>query len=66
MKSEADMALLRRMAEQADVLISNLAPGAMERYGLTGDLLRKANPGLITCMLSGLWAVWQGGAKKSL
>ena len=65
MKSEADMALLRRMAEQADVLLSNLAPGAMERYGLTGAILRKANPGLITCMLSGYGRSGKAGRKKA-
>ncbi|MBL6777750.1 MAG: CoA transferase, partial [Alphaproteobacteria bacterium] len=64
-KSDEDMALLRRMAEEADVLLSNLAPGAMERYGLTGDLLRKANPGLITCMLSGYGRDGKAGRKKA-
>ena len=51
MKSDADMALLWRMIEKADVLLSNLAPGAMERYGLTGEILRQKNPGLITLSL---------------
>ena len=64
-KSDEDMALLRRMAEEADVLLSNLAPGAMERYGLTGVLLRKANPGLITCMLSGYGRDGKAGRKKA-
>ena len=64
-KSDEDMALLRRMAEEADVLLSNLAPGAMERYGLTGDLLRKTNPGLITCMLSGYGRDGKAGRKKA-
>ena len=64
-KSDEDMALLRRMAEEADVLLSNLAPGAMERYGLTGDLLRKANPRLITCMLSGYGRDGKAGRKKA-
>ena len=64
-KSDEELALLRRMAEEADVLLSNLAPGAMERYGLTGDLLRKANPGLITCMLSGYGRDGKAGQKKA-
>ena len=64
-KSDEDMVLLRRMAEEADVLLSNLAPGAIERYGLTGDLLRKTNPGLITCMLSGYGRDGKAGRKKA-
>ena len=31
-KSDEDMALLQNMAAKADVLLSNLAPGAMERH----------------------------------
>ncbi|MEK9729018.1 MAG: CoA transferase, partial [Alphaproteobacteria bacterium] len=65
MKSDADMALLGRMIEKADVLLSNLAPGAMERYGLTGEILRQKNPGLITCMLSGYGRDGKAGRKKS-
>ena len=65
MKSDADMALLGRMIEKADVLLSNLAPGAMERYGLTGEILRQKNPGLITCMLSGYGRDGKAGRKKA-
>ena len=65
MKSDADMALLWRMIEKADVLLSNLAPGAMERYGLTGEILRQKNPGLITCMLSGYGRDGKAGRKKA-
>ena len=63
-KSDEDMALLQNMAAKADVLLSNLAPGAMERYGLIGAQLRKANPGLITCMLSGYGRDGKAGRKK--
>lgn len=64
-KSDEDMALLKNMAAKADVLLSNLAPGAMERYGLIGAQLRKANPGLITCMLSGYGRDGKAGRKKA-
>ena len=65
MKDEQDMALLRRMLGQADVMLSNLAPGAMERYGLTGAELRKDNPGLISCMLSGYGRSGEAARKKA-
>ena len=64
-KSDEDMALLQNMAAKADVLLSNLAPGAMERYGLIGAQLRNANPGLITCMLSGYGRDGKAGRKKA-
>ncbi|MFC9454385.1 CaiB/BaiF CoA transferase family protein [Streptomyces sp. NPDC056983] len=39
--------VLRRLAGQADVLVQNLAPGAMDRFGLGYDSLREVNPRLI-------------------
>ncbi len=38
--------------ESADVVIENLRPGAMERLGLSTDLLRARRPGLVTCSIS--------------
>ena len=39
--------VLLRLAETADVLVQNLAPGAMERFGLGYDVLHARNPRLI-------------------
>lgn len=52
-KDPEDAALLHRILEKADVFIQNLAPGAIARAGFDGDTLRKANPRLITCDISG-------------
>ena len=60
-----DFALLERILARADVLISNLSPGAMERRGLTGEVLRKTNPGLITARISGYGSSGPA-ARKSL
>ncbi len=65
MKDDADIALLRRMLAGADVMLSNLAPGVMERYGLTGPELRKSNRGLITCMISGYGRSGEAARKKA-
>lgn len=48
-----DFALLRRMIDGADVFLHNLAPGALERRGLGGPDLRRTNPGLVTCEITG-------------
>ena len=60
-----DFALLERILARADVLISNLSPGAMERRGLTGEVLRKTNPGLITARISGYGSSGPAASKKA-
>jgi crotonobetainyl-CoA:carnitine CoA-transferase CaiB-like acyl-CoA transferase len=52
-KQPADMQLLRAMLRRADVFIHNLSPGAIERAGVHLAELRKENPRLITCSISG-------------
>jgi len=52
-KQPADMHLLRALLRRADVFIQNFAPGAIERAGLHLAELRKENPRLITCSISG-------------
>jgi crotonobetainyl-CoA:carnitine CoA-transferase CaiB-like acyl-CoA transferase len=39
--------IVYRLAEEADVLVENLRPGRMKRFGLDYDTLAKANLGLI-------------------
>jgi crotonobetainyl-CoA:carnitine CoA-transferase CaiB-like acyl-CoA transferase len=48
-----DMALLRTLILQADVLIQNLGPGAAARAGFGWQEMRAANPRLITCDITG-------------
>ena len=45
--------LLRAMLSRADVLLQNLAPGSLDKRGLSGPALRQINPGLITCEITG-------------
>jgi formyl-CoA transferase len=45
--------LVRRLAVQADVLIENFRPGAMEAWGLDPNDLLAANPRLIVLRISG-------------
>jgi crotonobetainyl-CoA:carnitine CoA-transferase CaiB-like acyl-CoA transferase len=53
LKSEDDRALLGAMIGKADVFIQNLAPGAIDRLGFAPDELRRRDPRLITCSISG-------------
>ena len=45
--------IVRNLARDADVLIENFRPGAMEGWGLGPDDLCKLNPGLIMLRISG-------------
>ena len=45
--------LVRRLASQADVLIENFRPGAMEAWGLGPEVLMAHNPRLIMLRVSG-------------
>ena len=48
--------ILQRLVAGADVLVQNLAPGAAARLGLSYDKLRKTDPKLIVCDISGYGA----------
>lgn len=53
LKNDNDMAVLRRIVSSADVLIQNLAPGAVERLGLGGEEALALNDKLIHVSISG-------------
>jgi CoA:oxalate CoA-transferase len=53
LKHPDGVALLRRLADRADVLVENFRPGVMARLGLTGSRLRESNPGLVFASGSG-------------
>jgi len=46
-------AIVRHLAAEADVLIENFRPGAMEGWGLGPDQLLAANPALVMLRISG-------------
>jgi crotonobetainyl-CoA:carnitine CoA-transferase CaiB-like acyl-CoA transferase len=53
LKQDEGRSVLRRMLQSADVVIENYRRGTMERLGLGYDDLRRDNPGLIYCEISG-------------
>ncbi len=53
LKHPAANAALRRIIDRADVVVENFRVGTMERLGLGYEVLRRSNPRLIYCALSG-------------
>jgi formyl-CoA transferase len=53
LKSPAGLALVKDMIRQADVMIENFAPGAIERLGLSYDVVKAINPGIIYAQVKG-------------
>src|SRR5262249_3084148 len=56
LKSEAGLDLLPRLLARADVLVSNLAPGALARLGLAPADLATRHPNLIPVTIDGYGA----------
>jgi crotonobetainyl-CoA:carnitine CoA-transferase CaiB-like acyl-CoA transferase len=53
LKSPAGVAVVRRLAERADVVLESFRPGVMDRLGIGYTALSGANPRLIYCAISG-------------
>ncbi|RJF92370.1 CaiB/BaiF CoA transferase family protein [Noviherbaspirillum saxi] len=53
LKSPAGKDIFMRLVENADVVLENYRPGVMERLGVGYDALKKVNPDLIYCAVSG-------------
>lgn len=53
LKGEADLALLHRMVAKADILVHNLAPGAIDRLGLSAQRIARDHPRLISVGIVG-------------
>src|SRR5262245_31700770 len=53
LKDARGVELVKAMAKQADVMIENFAPGAVERLGLGPDVIRALNPAIIYCQVKG-------------
>jgi itaconate CoA-transferase len=56
LKQEDARKIVRKLLQNADVLVQNLAPGAAARMGFSYDLLKDEFPRLIVCDISGYGA----------
>ncbi len=61
LKTEEGRKILRRLAENSDVVVENFRPGTMERLGLTYEIAREINPQIVYCSISGYG---QNGPRK--
>ncbi|CDM58415.1 MULTISPECIES: CaiB/BaiF CoA transferase family protein [Rhizobium] len=53
LKREEDQALVRRLVATADVVIENFKLGGLVKYGLDYESLKKINPKLVYCSITG-------------
>ena len=53
LKHPEGAAIVRQLAEEADIIVTNFRPGVMDRLGLGEESLREVNPGLVFCQVSG-------------
>ena len=58
--------IVNRLAQDADVVCENFRPGVMEKLGIGWPQLRKINPRLIYCAISGFGTPVRSGARRAL
>ena len=57
--------ILEKLLQRADVFVQNLAPGAVDRLGLSAPALREKYPKLIVCNISGYGKSGPYASKKA-
>jgi crotonobetainyl-CoA:carnitine CoA-transferase CaiB-like acyl-CoA transferase len=60
LRDEADVAVAKELARRADILIENLRPGGMAKYGLDYASVAEDNPGLVYASISGFGSTGGG------
>lgn len=53
LREDAGRDLFLKLAEKSDIIVENLRPGTLERWGLGYDVLRERNRGIILVRVSG-------------
>jgi crotonobetainyl-CoA:carnitine CoA-transferase CaiB-like acyl-CoA transferase len=53
LRSEEGQEIVRRLIDEADIVVENFRPGTLEKWGLGWETLSERNPGLIMVRISG-------------
>ena len=53
LRADADLVLARELVRRADIMIENLRPGGMAKFGLDFESVRLDNPGIVYASISG-------------
>ena len=53
LKTEAGREILLKIVEKSDIVVENYGPGQMERFGLSYETLKTANPQVVYCAIKG-------------
>lgn len=53
LKADEGREILLKLIEEADVVIENFRPGTLERLGLSYEMMKERNPGIILASISG-------------
>ena len=53
LRSQEGKSMFLEMVRQGDIVAENMSPGAMERLGLSYDVLKEVNPGIILARIKG-------------
>ena len=53
LKSPEGQGIIRKLASQSDIVVENYKVGTLDKIGLSYDDLKKNNPGLIYCSITG-------------
>ena len=65
LKTEAGRAILLKMVQKSDIVVENYGPGQMERFGLSYDTLKTANPRVVYCAIKGFGSYGPNAHVKS-
>ncbi len=65
LKKPAAVAIVKRLAASADVVIENYRPGVLDRLGIGAATLREINPRLIYCAISGYGQTGPGAGRAA-
>jgi crotonobetainyl-CoA:carnitine CoA-transferase CaiB-like acyl-CoA transferase len=56
LKTDRGISIIKKLAEDSDVIIENLSPGSMNKFGLSYEDLKEVNNEIVYCSISGYGA----------